>query len=243
MKQCPTCGSSYTDDTLVYCLQDGATLQSAGAQKNPLSMIATLHDDAQADADRTNAIHTSSAPTIEISGPALETVVNNEARATDRAATNDGTTGGTNVTRAVAVAVVGTILLLTLGGVGAWMFFRGAGDGRGRGQREAQENANSSQTANEANSQGSGDNRGDKGGRWFVVLGAFPKDEIGRATERMDSVRKQGFDARVVSSDDYPNMKAGQWLLVMGPFTRNRAEELLEEVRPKFKDAYTKSGW
>ena len=26
MKQCPTCGSSYTDDTLVYCLQDGATL-------------------------------------------------------------------------------------------------------------------------------------------------------------------------------------------------------------------------
>ncbi|MCA1558646.1 MAG: hypothetical protein LC731_08925, partial [Acidobacteria bacterium] len=68
-------------------------------------------------------------------------------------------------------------------------------------------------------------------------------DEIARAVERMESMRKQGIDARIVSSDDYPNMKSGQWLIVMGPFTRNRAEELLNEVRPKFKDAYTKSGW
>lgn len=35
MKRCPTCGSTYTDDTLVYCLQDRAKLVStSGAQSS-----------------------------------------------------------------------------------------------------------------------------------------------------------------------------------------------------------------
>jgi cell division septation protein DedD len=132
------------------------------------------------------------------------------------------------------------------------MFFRGQRPGRGRDRRAAQSNTeaanasgNDSYSASNSSSSSQSNNqtRADKGGRWFVVLGSFPKDEIDSATERMDNLRRQGLDARVVSSDDYPNFKSGLWLVLMGPFTRNQAEEVLNQARPKVKDAYTKAGW
>lgn len=33
MKQCPTCRTSYTDDSLIYCLSDGTSLQSAADEE------------------------------------------------------------------------------------------------------------------------------------------------------------------------------------------------------------------
>jgi hypothetical protein len=254
MKHCPMCGSSYTDDTLVYCLQDGATLQRPGEAADPLSMATTLREDTR-DAP-TEGLNHSSAPTAKISSSAMPTALYQPARPT---APN---TGGAaeiaappaNATRVVLVTVVATILLLGLGGIGAWMLFRGGGDGRGRERRSAQENSantpyadkesetNAQNTPRSAN-QTRGANRADRGGRWFVILGSFPKAETGQAEERLGLVRREGFDARIVSSDDYPNMKAGLLVIVMGPYTRNNAEEVLGQVRPKFKDAYAKSGW
>jgi hypothetical protein len=255
MRHCPTCGSSYTDDTLVYCLQDGATLQSSGGETNPLSMVATLHDDAQTNQGRDEGFNISSAPTVQIPASALPTGLYQEARPTARN-TNDNVASTTqpaaNTTRVIVATVVVTILLLALGGTGAWMLFRG--DGRGRERRSARENSNSAlpvdstnadntSNASQSDNQTRNDNRPDKGGRRFVILGSFQKDELARAVERMELARRQGFDARIVSSDDYPNMKSGLWVVVMGPYTRNKAEELLEQVRPKVKDAYTKAGW
>lgn len=253
MKHCPTCGSSYTDDTLVYCLQDGATLQRKSEETNPLSMVATLRGDTQTQDASSERIHASSAPTVEIPQSALPTALYGEARPT-ALATGDAApvTQPANTTRVILMTVVATVLLLGLGGVGVWMLFRG--DGSAGERRDAQSNSNTAgpaDTSNEANAsnaaqpnnQTRGENRADKGGRWFVILGSYPKDEVGRAAERMDVLRKQGFDSRVVSSDDYPNFRSGLWLVVMGPYTRNKAEEVLEQVRPKVKDAYTKSGW
>jgi hypothetical protein len=245
MKHCPTCGSSYTDDTLLYCLQDGATLQSD--TKNPLSMLATLRDDSF-DEERTAAASHSSAPTVEISGSDdAATNLYQEARPTTPAAGGASSSQAApqqSHTRVIVASVVATILVLGLGGTGAWLFFRGAGDGRGR--RGAQENGNADALADSQNAQAvnqSRTDRPDKGGRWFVILGTFPKDELEHANERLELVRKEGFEARVVSSDDYPNMKSNQWVVVIGPSTRNQAEGLLDKVKPKFKDAYTKSGW
>lgn len=259
MKHCPTCGSSYTDDTLVYCLQDGATLQQPSGQSNPLSMMETLRSDTQRNDSAREGLDLSSAPTVEIPSSALPTSLYQEARPTARATSgaegaSASTTEPTNTSRVIFTTVVVTILLLGLGGIGAWLFFRGGGDGRGRERRDAVENSNAALAADssgEANSSGAtqsnnqtrSDNRPDKGGRWFVILASFQKDELNRANERLELVRRQGFDARIVSSDDYPNFKSGLWLVVMGPYTRNRAEELLEQARPKIKDAYTKSGW
>lgn len=245
MKQCPTCGSSYTDDTLLYCLQDGATLQSE--TKNPLSMVATLRDDSLADEERTAAATHSSAPTVEISASDA-TGLYQEAHLTSPASSGSSSSRTEPSSHALVIltSVIATILILGLGGIGAWLFFRGAGDGRGRERLAAQENSNAALAADSQNAESANQSRTqrpDKGGRWFVILGTFPKDELNHANERLELVRQEGFDARVVSSDDYPNMKSNQWVVVIGPFTRNQAEELLDKVKPKFKDAYTKSGW
>jgi hypothetical protein len=255
MKHCPTCGS-YTDDTLLYCLQDGATLQSPGAQSSPSSMAATLRDDAQKDEEATQAVNLSSVPTAQFPASALPTSLYQEARPTAPVSGSAGVAASqpANTTRVIFITAIVTVLLLLSGGIGAWMLFRGGGDGRGRERRMAQSNSDSSvgadpsnssegQNAAESDNRARNDNRPDKGGRWFVILASYPKDEKENALTRMDSLRKQGVDARVITSDDYPNFKSGLWLVVMGPYTRNRAEEVLSEVRPKVSDAYTKSGW
>jgi hypothetical protein len=260
MKHCPTCGSSYTDDTLVYCLQDGATLSHSGEQSNPLSMVATLRDDTDLGEETRGGINNSSAPTVEISAGALPTTLYQDARPT-APVTGGGAAPPTasaatqptgNTSRLILMTVLVTLLLLAVGSVGAWMLFRG--DGRWRERRAARENSNgalpgnspaasNTSNASQPGNQTRGDNRPDRGGRWFVILASFPKEELSRANERLEVVRRQGFDARIMLSDDYPNFKSGLWLIGMGPYTRNQADEALEQARPKIKDAYTKSGW
>ncbi|HYO90263.1 MAG TPA: SPOR domain-containing protein, partial [Pyrinomonadaceae bacterium] len=229
------------------------------------SMFATLHDD---DAAQTNATarerpDLSSAPTVEIPSSALPTSLYEEARPTAgpasrvAGAASASSTESGSTTRVILTTAIVTTLLLAIGGIGAWLFFRGAGDGRGRERSEAAQNSNSnsvlpaaspsaSNAANESgaaqsNNQTRNTDRPDKGGRWFVILGSF--QDSSNAKGRLEAMRSEGFDARIVSSNDYPNFKSGLWLVVMGPHTRNRAEELLEQVRPKIKDAYVKSGW
>ena len=269
MKRCPTCGSSYTDDTLIFCLQDGAALQSPQDASAPLSLVATLRGDSQggeqpSQSQDPQSIKAYSAPTVELPASSMQTALYQDARATAPVLSGGGGSSGTapgsspqarpNTTRIIAITVGITVLVLALGGIAAWMLFRGQGDGRGRERRAAQSNTGGGAANNSGNdgygasngsnsAQSNNQERGDKGGRWFVILGSFPKDEIDRATERMDNLRRQGLDARVVSSDDYPNFKSGLWLVVMGPFTRNQAEDVLSQAKPKVKDAYTKAGW
>jgi hypothetical protein len=254
MKHCPTCGSSYTDDTLVYCLQDGATLQEANSSQNPLNLMATLRGGA-AEGDDAPAEGTKffSAPTVEIPGTSPLTAVQQEPRLTQHAGVehHDGAAPAaapSKLARTVLITVIATVLLLAVGSITAWVMFRGRGDGRGR-ERRAEENSANAETggANTSNAEAYGNTRGadrpDKGGRWFVILGSYPKAERSSADERAERIRRQGFDARVVASDEYPNLEGGLWLIVMGPYTRNNAQEVLEKVKPKIKDAYTKSGW
>ena len=37
MKRCPTCQRTYTDDTMIFCLEDGATLLTASGSSDPLA--------------------------------------------------------------------------------------------------------------------------------------------------------------------------------------------------------------
>lgn len=251
MKQCPTCGSRYMDDSLVYCLQDGATLQAEGDATNPLNLIATLRDDSmEAVEEEKKQSNVSSAPTVKISASALPTAAYEESRATSERDTSGSPaqTETAKPARLVVITVIVTVLLLGLGGIGAWLFFRSQGDGGGRERRTAQANSNAADSPGSSNAQQSANqsraDRPDKGGRWFVILATFSKDDLSRANNRLEVIHRQGFaDAHIVSSDDYPNLQDGQWVIVLGPTTRNNAEEMLEKVRPKIKDAYTKSGW
>lgn len=80
-------------------------------------------------------------------------------------------------------------------------------------------------------------------GKWLVILGSYSEAEIHGANERLALVCSRGYDARIVNSDNYPNLKGGLWIVVMGPYTKNNAESLKNKMRSIVSDAYIKSGW
>jgi hypothetical protein len=110
MKVCPTCQSRYTDDTLLYCLQDGSALVSDESQ-NP-------------------------APTVAYTGE-LETVVKNRQADTSSHSQEPQThvqqMGGTaeyqtqpktsNTALILIIALLAMILVFGAIGIGAWLYF------------------------------------------------------------------------------------------------------------------------
>lgn len=122
MKRCPTCQRLYTDDTLNFCLEDGATLEHSTA--STLDQTLALNPN---DPPPTEILpHTPIAPTLHAHKP--PTTVRQEARSTrnefqDLAAPAT-TTQQRNTTSVVALTAIATILLLALGGLGAWLLLR-----------------------------------------------------------------------------------------------------------------------
>jgi ketosteroid isomerase-like protein len=121
MKRCPTCQRRYTDDTLNFCLEDGAPLQTTTA--NTLGETLTLNPN---EPPPTEILpNPPIPPTLRAQKP--PTTVRQEARSTrnefqDLAAPT--TQQARNTTSVVALTVVATILLLALGGLGAWLLLR-----------------------------------------------------------------------------------------------------------------------
>jgi cell division protein FtsN len=81
------------------------------------------------------------------------------------------------------------------------------------------------------------------GGNWFVFLGSFTRDEYGKAQERLQYVQGQGYGARIIDTDEYPNLTRGLWAVVVGPYSRARAQSELSRAKSVRSDAYVKSGW
>lgn len=68
MKRCPACGSTYTDDSLRFCLQDGATLLRASDAPQCFNLTEKLRDDAPTDRSEpppTETLDLGSAPTVQ----------------------------------------------------------------------------------------------------------------------------------------------------------------------------------
>ena len=77
---------------------------------------------------------------------------------------------------------------------------------------------------------------------WFVILRTFSKSEQVKANQRLSLIRRSGFDARIVDTDDYPNLRNGLLAVVMGPYSFVAAKNVLNKVRPAVPEAYIKSG-
>lgn len=125
MKRCPTCQRSYTDDTLNFCLEDGAPLKSVSLA----NLDETLTLDANEPPPTEILLNPALGPTMRAHKPAA--TVRQEARRTrdefqDLAAPAPKPR---NTTSVVALTVVATILLLGLGGVGAWLLLKDKNDG------------------------------------------------------------------------------------------------------------------
>lgn len=130
MKRCPTCQRRYADDTLNFCLEDGAPL----AVVNP-SVDETLTLDA-GEPPPTEILDPALAPTLARQKPAP--TARHEARATRRDevpnfAAATAARPARSTTSVVAVTVAATILLLGLGGLGAWLLLRDTGAEVSRG--------------------------------------------------------------------------------------------------------------
>ena len=80
-------------------------------------------------------------------------------------------------------------------------------------------------------------------GRWLVILQTFSRHERARANQKMNLVRRQGYNTHVISTDSYSNLRPGFLVLAMGPFSKRTAEQRLGQLRAVAPQSYIKAGW
>jgi hypothetical protein len=202
MKRCPTCNRTYTDETLRFCLDDGAPLMSEGASS---------HDPYE---------------TLRISAPRSTDPVSAESPAAASAA--PGPPQAAQPKREIYWLMVAIALVSAIALIGVSYLYVS----RGRHRVTSSQQANAAPSATQAPE-----------GRWFIIIGTYPKTDLSKANERLGFVRYKGYDAHLIDTDDYPNMKDGLWAVVIGPYRKDYAQELADKVRAVFPEAYVKSGW
>ena len=122
MKRCPQCSSTYTDDSLRFCLQDGATLLAVSNAPSSFDADATLRGvppEAGFDPPPTEILRPAAAPTIRTPAP-TPTVPD---RPFTRGA-QDSAPSKTSSPLLIAGVSAIVILLLVLIGIGVALLFR-----------------------------------------------------------------------------------------------------------------------
>jgi hypothetical protein len=121
MKRCPICNRTYTDDSLNYCLEDGTALNTVSSASGSFDPDRTLVD-----------------PKRAASGPPPTEVLSSHAVSTEQYPSTTPTSAyqqptpaprvdlprRSNTAAVVTLSVLGTVMLILLGGVGAWLLMR-----------------------------------------------------------------------------------------------------------------------
>jgi hypothetical protein len=131
MKRCPTCQRTYADDSLRFCLQDGASLMSvrdALPASDPNTTLTLGQDAAHGDSPQTQRFDARTAPTAETRIPASHTTP--QLRAATRGS-QDAVPATASSNRALTAGVITiAVLLLALVGIGmALLLRRGSSEG------------------------------------------------------------------------------------------------------------------
>ena len=117
MKQCPTCQSQYTDDTLQFCLQDGS----------PLGFVNDSQSKTIAFGGEQETVVSGNRPSSQINQPNLTNPTDwNPNQYQSSAGTPAALQKKSNSTMAVLVTVFVMLVIFSGIGIGAWLFFRGA---------------------------------------------------------------------------------------------------------------------
>ena len=87
-----------------------------------------------------------------------------------------------------------------------------------------------------------GRDEGDQHGRYFVIMGSFPKADLRRAQKRVQNLHDQEINVHMIDTNEYPNLTNGLYAVVQGPYNRDYA--IFKRVRAKelVADSYVKSG-
>lgn len=148
MKRCPTCQRTYTDDSLRFCLQDGTALLSVDDAPSSFDPSATLVLNEGGGGRReppppTETLARQTAQTLPARKP-KPTALPQPPRATvlDATEATVHAPGSQNSALVIGLTVTVAILLLALGGIGAWMLLRDDKGGESKEERAA-DNRNS----------------------------------------------------------------------------------------------------
>ena len=126
MKTCPTCNTQYTDDTLMYCLQDGTTLVAS-----PGAAPSTVWggDDEFETAVRAKYLYPGPGERKEDAGP------------------RDAPPFRSKTPLLVAAIAIATLLIFSILGLGAWLYFQGSDAARNTSNERADRNSTSQSNA------------------------------------------------------------------------------------------------
>jgi len=135
MKRCPTCQSTYTDESLRFCLQDGAALTSVSGggptvpDQEKTLLINSRESARSSEAPPTEILSPSIMPTIASPRTPVTTPQSSrptEMSAQDYAATQQQRPKSNALV--IPITIAATVLVLVLGGLGAWLLLGGKQD-------------------------------------------------------------------------------------------------------------------
>ena len=87
-----------------------------------------------------------------------------------------------------------------------------------------------------------GKTENDEHGRYFVIMGSYPKASLYRAKRRLANLKKKNIKTHIIDTNQYPNLTNELYSVVMGPYNRDYA--IFKNIKAKelVPDAYVKSG-
>jgi hypothetical protein len=152
MKRCPTCQRTYTDDSLRFCLQDGTALlsESSASFDASATLVLSEGEGARPEPPPTEVLARSAEQTLPMQ-KAAQTASPPPPRVTahDAPGVTLHSPGGQSSALVIGLAATVAILLLALGGMGAWMLLRDDKGGETKETRSgAQQNNTVDPTAN-----------------------------------------------------------------------------------------------
>ena len=246
MKRCPTCGRTYADESLSYCLDDGSVLSAPyepeQTQRIPAPRATNLvtevlpagqtHQTAKADR-KPVLVYVLIGLVALLAGGAFVAWLKRESPPTptvkSEVQSNAASSAGANTSLEEEKArLERERQQLELEKERQRL-------AEERRKLEEQRRAPSSSTTDQLPPPPSGS--------WFVFLGAFTRDEYGKAQERLRYMQGQGYDARIIDTNEYPNLTRGLWAVVLGPYSKSYADSQAAKVKSVRPDAYVKSGW
>lgn len=229
MKSCPTCNRTYADETLTYCLADGALLSAPyypeATQRIPPPRITNAQTEAlpQLLSDVVRSNRTPLPAYIIIALLAL--IAGGGIVALRRPGVKDTSTPNPPVFDSSNVSNISSTLPVSTP------------------KQESETEAETTPTDNRSTSPPTRRIPQPSTGTWFVILGSFPKDNYEQANQRLQSVRGLGHNVSIIDTNNYPGLRGGLWAVVMGPYSQSYAKSLVVQMKSVRSDAYIKSGW
>jgi cell division septation protein DedD len=283
MKRCTQCNRTYTDESLNFCLDDGAGLI-------PIQDAVTDENFPRPTGDKTEILSSDQLTTASTNDPKTlnqsfeqETIYKQPNPSSHFAQTQPEKKGVSPIFAYLSVGLLALIVLVAGVGLVAWLSFNSSDSNNDLTAGVT----NSNQTNSTENAQEDSDNTktdtpnpittpqktADKkdtpkptatpqatntptpkptpqptqtptpnNGKFFVILGSFPKSQAAQAKQRLQLARSKGLNARMINTNRFPGLRNGLFAVVMGPFSESDAKNALGRARSVSSDAYVKAG-